>query len=155
MAKFRLTGGFQPIPEGVYVFKIDKVEYDEDFGKMSITLKTQTGRTHVETFRFLKGDGKTVNDGAMAAFSYFTRIAMNDMDLEELDDEQDLVGHFLKATVEHEVTESTKNPGQMFTNVRLNDKEPASGWDEEEEPMKVESDSDDDPDDFLARLLKK
>lgn len=149
MAKFRLTGGFQPIPEGVYVFRIDKVEYDEDFGKMSITLKTQTGRTHVETFRFLKGDGKTVNDGAMAAFSYFTRIAMNDMDLEELDDEQDLVGHFLKATVEHETSVSAQ--GKTFTNVKLNDKEPASGWDEEEEPMKVESDS---TDDLLASLLK-
>ena len=44
--------------------------------------------------------------------------------------------------------------GKTFTNVRLNDKEPASGWDEEEEPMKVESDADDDPDDFLAGLLK-
>lgn len=152
MAKFRLTGGFQPIPEGVYVFRIDKVEYDEDFGKMSITLKTQTGRTHVETFRFLKGDGKTVNDGAMAAFSYFTRIAMNDMDLEELDDEQDLVGHFLKATVEHETSVSAQ--GKTYTNAKLIDKEPASGWDEEEEPMKVESDADDDPDDFLAGLLK-
>ncbi len=151
MAKFKLTGGFERIPEGTYIFRIDKVEYDEDFGKMNLTLKTSTGRTHVETFRFLKGDGKTVNDGAMAAFSYLTRIAMNDMDLEELDDEQMLVGKYFKATVEHEQTESTKNPGQMYTNVRLNDKEPASGF-EEEDFMPVEEESSD-ADDLLASLL--
>ena len=32
MAKIRLTGGFKPLPEGTYIFKVSKVEFIEDFG---------------------------------------------------------------------------------------------------------------------------
>lgn len=150
MAKISLTGGFEPIPEGIYVFKITKVDYNPDFGKMAITMKTQEGKTHVETFRLLGKDGKP-HAGAMTAFSYFARTAMNDMDLDEID-EQDLVGHYIKATVEHSVIESNTTPGKMLTFVQLVDKEPSDGFDGEEGYMDTAKD-DGDPDDLLKSLL--
>ena len=36
MAKIGLSEGFSVIPEGTYVFKITKVNYKEDFGKMEV-----------------------------------------------------------------------------------------------------------------------
>lgn len=126
MAKIKLSEGFKPLPEGTYVFKITKVIYKEDYGKLELTLTTQDGKSTVERYSLMKSNGE-MNEGACAAFSYMARAALNDMDADEIDHD-DLVGRFVRATVEHEQVESNKTPGKMLTFVRLIDKEPADGW---------------------------
>ena len=128
MAKIPLTNGFQIIPEGSHVFQIVKVDYDEEFGKMEITMLTQDGLQHIERFSLLKKDGE-VNDGAMNAFSYFAKVALNDFSVKEID-EQDLKGCFMRCVVEHEQVESNRTAGKMLTFARLTDKEPADGFDD-------------------------
>lgn len=134
MALIKLSGGFTPIPEGVHVFRIESVEYKEAFGKLEIHMVTKSGKKHVERYGFLKENGAQ-NDGALAAFSFMAKCALNDPDAEEIDPE-DLVGHFIRATVEHDVRESTKKEGGTVTFVKLTDKEPADGFDEDEAPRK-------------------
>ena len=58
MSRIALTGGFTPMPEGVHILCITKVEYDESFGKMSITLQNAAGQKHFENFRFLDANGE-------------------------------------------------------------------------------------------------
>ena len=130
MAKIPLTSGFQLIPEGSHVFQIVKVDYDEDFGKMEVTMLTQDGLQHIERFFLLKKDGSGLpNDGAMNAFAYFAHVALNDFSVQEID-EQDLKGCFMRCVVEHEQVESNRTAGKMVTFVRLADKEPADGFDD-------------------------
>ena len=133
MAKIPLTNGFQLIPEGSHVFQIVKVDYKEDFGRMEVTMQTVDGLQHVERFSLLRKDGEP-NDGAMNAFSFFAKTALNDYSLTEID-EQDLVGCFMRCVVEHEQVESTRTPGKMLTFVRLADKEPADGFDDIDIPF--------------------
>ena len=132
MGKVGLLGGFMPIPEGTHVFKIIEVEHKEDYGKILVTMQTKEGKKHTERFSIMKASGE-LNEGALNAFSYFAKTAMNDFNLEEIDTD-DLVGHYIRCEVTHEEVESTKNPGRMNTYVRLGDKEPADGFDGEEEP---------------------
>ncbi len=147
MAKIGLTEGFSVIPEGTHVFKIIKVNYKEDFGKMEVIMQMATGQKHTERFSLLDKNGES-NQGGLNAFSYFAKTALNDFSLSEID-EQDLVGHFIRCEVEHEKVESNRTPGKMLTFARLGDKEAADGFDEMEaqkpqsksapaEPAKVE-----------------
>lgn len=151
MAKIKLSeGGFTLIPEGVTTFKVVSVEYNEDFGKMKVNMQTKGGTKHTETFTLLDKNGE-VNDGALKAFSYFAKTALNNYELDEID-EQDLVGCYITATVKHEEFESNKTPGRMLKSVRLNDYTVAAGFGTGEEKYKdkdVEDDSDDDLDSFL------
>lgn len=131
MAKIGLTEGFSLITKGTHVFQITGVNYKEDFGKMEITLQLATGQKHVERFSLLTKDGEP-NQGGLNAFSYFAKVALNDFSLAEIDHE-DLVGHFIRCEVDHEEVESNRTPGKMLKFVRLGDKEPADGFDEEDE----------------------
>ena len=126
MAKIGLSDGFSLIPEGTHVFKITGVSYKEAFGKLEITMQTQSGTKHIERFSLLKTDGSP-NEGALNAFSYFAKTALQDFELTEIDHE-DLVGHFIECDVEHDVQENKKKPGQSITFVRLADKRPSEGW---------------------------
>lgn len=138
MAKIGLSNGFSLIPKGMQVFKIVDVNYKEDFGKMEITLQTAKGQKHVERFSLLDKNGEA-NQGALNAFSYFAKTAMNDFSLEEIDHE-DLVGCYIKCDVDYEEVESNRNPGRMVKFVRLGDKEPADGFEDEAVvPKKVET----------------
>lgn len=38
MARIPMTSGFTLIPEGTYVFRIYDVSYDEEFGKIEISI---------------------------------------------------------------------------------------------------------------------
>ena len=149
MAKIKLSeGGFTLIPEGVTTFKIVDVEYKEDFGKMKVTLQTKSGTKHIEQFTLLDKNGE-VNDGALKAFSYFAKTALNNYELDEID-EQDLVGCYITATVKHEEFESNKTPGRMLKSARLNDYSVAAGFGTGESKYKekaVEDDEDEDLDD--------
>lgn len=147
MAKIKLTeGGFSLIPEGVTVFKVVGVEYKEDFGKMKVELQTKGGQKHNELFSLLTNSGE-VNEGALKAFSYFAKTALNNYQLDEID-ETDLIGCYIQATVKHEEFESNKEPGKMLKSARLNDYAVATGFGSDK--AKIEEDAEDeDLDDFL------
>jgi hypothetical protein len=130
MAKIGLSEGFSLIPKGIHVFKIVEVKYKEDFGKMEVVMQIASGQKHTERFSLLNKDGEP-NQGGMNAFSYFAKTALNDFNREEIDD-QDLVGCFIRCDVDYEEVESNRTPGKMLKFVRLGDKEPADGFDEEE-----------------------
>lgn len=128
MAKIGLTGGYTTIPEGTYIFKVVSVEYKEVYGKLRIKFATKDGKTHMEQFSLLDSKGQP-NEGAYNAFSYLAKVLLDDFDREEIDD-QELVGHFLKCSIEHQVSE--KN-GQTYAHLGK-DKEVAYGFDDDAKP---------------------
>ncbi len=131
MAKIKLSeGGFTLIPKGQHIFKITKSSYNEDFGKMEVEMVTAKGQKHTERFSLITNDGE-VNEGALNAFSYFAKTALNNFNLTEIDHE-DIEGCYLKCTVDHETMPSNKNPAKTITFMRLTDKEFASGFEDEE-----------------------
>jgi hypothetical protein len=123
-----LSSGFVLIPEGTYDFKITKVTYDPDFGNMEIRLATKEGLNHTERFKLLDAQGEP-NEKALNAFSYFAKVAMNDFALDEID-EQDLVGHFIRGTIEHSEAPSKKDKNKTVTFANITEKEPSEGWTE-------------------------
>lgn len=128
MAQIKLTD-YKVIDEGRYVFIVDKVEYKEEFGKMNITCKNKAGYSHIETYNFLRNDG-TSNPKALGAFTFFARTILNDFEVESIDD-QDIVGHYFIATVEHDVRQSTKDATKTVTFVHLVDYEAANSFDDD------------------------
>lgn len=148
MAKIRLSelGGFTLIPEGTTTFKIVGVEYKADFGKLNIDLQTKSGAKHTERFTLTKANGE-VNEGALKAFSFFAKTALNNFSLDEID-ETDIIGCYITATVKHEEFESNKEPGKMLKSARLSDYAVAVGFGNESKTV-VEDSSDEDLDDFL------
>ena len=135
MAKIKLSkGGFTPIAEGEHIFKITKSTYDEDFGKLEIEMVIASGQKHIERFSLIRNDGE-INEGALNAFSYFAKTALNNFNLDEIDHE-DLVGCYIKATVEHEKVPSKNDPAKTVTFLRLTNQAPASGFEKEEEREK-------------------
>lgn len=157
MAKIKLSDtGFSLIPEGVTTFKIVGVEYKEDFGKMTVQLQTKSGAKHTETFTLLTDKGE-VNEGALKAFSYFAKTALNNFEVDEID-ETDLIGCYITATVTHEEFTRTKGPraGQSGKSARLGDYTPAAGFGTGEGKVKDKADTpadqggdEEDLDDFL------
>lgn len=137
MAKIGLTEGFSLIPEGTHVFKITDVKYKEEFGKLEVTMQTQGGSKHIERFSLLKTDGSP-NEGAYNAFSYFAKTALKDFELTEID-HTDLIGHFIECDIEHDVQPNKNKPGQTVTFVRLADKRPSDGWDEQAAPTPTQA----------------
>lgn len=129
MSKIKLVEtGWTMIPEGTYIFKVNKVTYDEDFGDMKIELITKNGLKHTERFGLQTATGE-VNEGAMKAFSYTARVLLNNPDLDTID-EQDLVGCYMKATVTHKTSTTVSNKtGKPFVNVVLDDKQSTWGFD--------------------------
>ncbi len=136
MAKIKLSeGGFTPIPEGEHIFKITKSTYDEDFGKLEVEMITASGQKHIERFSLITNEGE-VNEGALNAFSYFAKTALNNFNLDEIDHE-DIVGCYMKCTVEHEKVPSNKDPAKTVTFIRLTDKSPASGFENTEKTKQI------------------
>ena len=127
MAQIKMTSGFTVCPEGVHIFRIYKVDYDQDFGKLIIYLVNAKGITHTERFSLIGNNG-SVNEKACNAFSYFAKTALNDFSLEEID-HTDLVGHYIKAKVVHTVTPSSNDPSKTMTFANLSDKWVADGFD--------------------------
>jgi len=129
MARIKLSeGGFTPIPEGEHIFKIVKSNYDEDFGKLEIEMVTQSGQKHVERFHLINNEGE-VNEGALNAFSYFAKTALNNFNLDEID-HTDIEGCYIKATVVHNKQPSNKDPNKIVTFVNLKEYSVASGFED-------------------------
>lgn len=137
MAKIKLSSGtFSLVPEGTHVFQITAVEYKADFDKLNITMKTATGATHIERFTFTNNQGEQ-NETAVNIFSYFAKTALQNYDLEEID-EQELVGCFIKAEVTHDILPNKNDPTKTVTFSRLGNKYPANGFeDDDEQPVKA------------------
>ena len=129
MARIPMTNGFTLIPEGTYVFRIYAAEYDEEFGKIQVKLVNAQGLTHTERFQIKKQD-ETYNEGAMNAFSYFAKTAMNDFSLEDVDPVE-LIDHYIRAEVTHTSMPNRNDPTKTVTFANLGDKSPADGFDTE------------------------
>lgn len=129
MARIPMSSGFTLIPEGVYVFRIYDVTYDEDFGKLEVKLVTAEGMTHTERFT-LKDQNDEPNEKALNAFSYFAKTALNDFSVEDID-HTDLIDHYIRAEVTHTKSPSRKDPTKTVTFANLGDKSPADGFDTE------------------------
>lgn len=128
MATIRLaTNSFTVIPEGDHIFRIYKVDYDADFGKLSIYLVNAKGNTHVERFRLMGNDG-SINEKALAAFSFFAKTALNDFGREEIDPNE-LVNHFIGGKITHTVTPSNTDPTKNVTFANIGDKWVVNGFD--------------------------
>lgn len=127
MARIPMTSGFVLIPEGTYVFRIYDAHYDEEFGKIEIKLVNAAGMTHTERFS-LKNKDDSYNEGAMNAFSYFAKTAMNDFGMEDVDPVE-LIDHYITAEVVHNSFPSNKDPNKTITFANLDDKSPADGFD--------------------------
>ena len=130
MGRISLSNGYTPIPEGTHIFKIIGVTYKEEYGKLEIKMQTREGLTHTERYTLVTKDGEQ-NDGALSAFSFFARTALNDFSAQDIDPEE-LVGYFMECDVEHDVQASSKNPDKTVTFVRLAEKRSSEGWVEEE-----------------------
>lgn len=127
MAMIPMTSGFSICPEGVHVFRIYKVDYNEEFGKLIIHLINAQGITHQERFQ-LMSQGGAINEGACNAFSFFAKTALNDFSLEAVDPMM-LVDHYIKANVTHDVVPSNKDPNKTMTFAHLGEKWAADGFD--------------------------
>lgn len=127
MATIQLTSGFTVCPEGEHIFRIYKVEYNQDFGKLNIYLVNAQGITHVERFSLINASGEP-NEKAYNAFSYFAKTALKDGTVTAIDP-NNLVNHYIKAKVVHTILPSTTKPGETRTFANLSDKWQADGFD--------------------------
>ena len=118
-----------PIPEGIHIFRIFDVEYDETFGKVQIHLINAKGRIHTEKFTLMRADGSMI-DGACNALSYFAKTALNTTEPADID-HTELIGHYIKAQVVHNVQPNRNDPSKTVTFVNLTDKWSADGFDTE------------------------
>ncbi len=133
MAIKLMDTGFSIVPEGEHIFKIVEVEYKATYGKMTVTMATQKGLKHTERYSLIKKNDE-VNEGAMKAFSFFAKTALNNFSLDEIE-ENDLIGHYIKGTVEHTQSPSTKEPDRMMTFVKLTNLSPAVGFESTGDPL--------------------
>ena len=127
MAMIPMTSGFTLCPKGVQVFRIYKVDYNEEFGKLVIHLVNAQGITQQERYSLMGADGN-INEKACAAFSFFAKTALNDFSLEAVDPAT-LVDHYIKADVVHTEMPSNKDPNKTVTFANLGDKWAADGFD--------------------------
>lgn len=119
---------FQIIAEGTHTFKVTKVDYDSDFGKLTVEMVTKDGLKNIERFNLITNNGET-NEKAINAFSYLARMVMNNPKLAGDFDEQELVNRYVTADVEHQKVPSTKDPNKTVIFYKLSNYAAASGFD--------------------------
>ena len=118
MATIQMTGSpFTVCPEGRHIFRIYKVDFNPDFGKVVIHMVNAQGITHRENFSLYRADG-SMNDGACNAFSYFARTALNDYSREAID-HTELVNHYIGAEIAHTVQPNRNDPTKTVTFANL------------------------------------
>jgi hypothetical protein len=127
MAMIPMTSGFTLCPKGVQIFRIYKVEYNEEFGKLVIHLVNAQGITHQERYSLMGNDG-AINEKACAAFSFFAKTALNDFSLEAVDP-MTLVDRYIKADVTHTEMPNRNDPTKTVTFANFGDKWVADGFD--------------------------
>jgi hypothetical protein len=122
-----MTSGFTVCPEGEHIFRIYKVDYNEEFGKLVIHLVNAQGITLMERYSLMSQDG-SVNEKACNAFSFFAKTALNDFTLEAVDPVM-LIDRYIKAKVTHTVQPNKNDPTKTVTFANLADKWVADGFD--------------------------
>lgn len=129
MAMIPMTNTFSLCPEGEQVFRIYKVDYNEEFGRLVVYLVNAQGNTAQNKFSLMNQDGST-NDKVCNAFSFFAKNVLNDFSIPAVDPMM-LVDHYVKLVVTHDVKPSTKNPGETVTFVNVKSPSVASGFETE------------------------
>ena len=127
MAIIQMTGGFAVCPEGNHIFRIYKVDYDPDFGKLIVHMINAQGIKHSERFTLMKSDGE-MNDKACNAFSFFAKTALNDFTIAEIDHTA-LVNHYIGGKIEHTNLPSRTDATKTITFANITDKWVADGFD--------------------------
>ena len=127
MAIIPMTSGFTVCPKGVHIFRIYKVDCDEEFGKLVVHLVNAQGITVQERSSLMGQDG-SINEKACNAFSFFAKTALNDFTLEAVDPVM-LVDRYIKADVIHTTQPNKNDPTKTVTFVNLGDKWVADGFD--------------------------
>ena len=118
MATIQMTGStFTVCPEGRHIFRIYKVDFNPDFGKVVVYMVNAQGITHQERFGLMRADG-SMNEGACNAFSFFARTALNDFAREAID-HTELVNHYIGAEVVHTVQPNKNDPTKTVTFANL------------------------------------
>lgn len=129
MAMIPMTNTFSVCPEGMHVFRIYKVDYNEDFGKLTVYLVNAQGNIVQNRFSLMNQDGSS-NDKVCNAFSFFAKNALNDFSIPAVDPEM-LIDHYVKLEVYHDVKPSTKKEGETVTFVNVRTPSVANGFDTE------------------------
>ena len=129
MATIQMTGStFTVCPEGRHIFRIYKVDFNQDFGKVAVYMVNAQGNTIIQNYGLMNADG-TMNNSVCNAFSYFARTALNDFTREEID-HTELVNHYIGAEVVHKVQPNKTDPTKTVTFANLvGDKWVANGFD--------------------------
>lgn len=129
MATIQMTNSnFTVCPEGKHIFRIYKVDFNPDFGKVVVYMVNAQGITHRENFGLMRADG-SMNEGACNAFSFFARTALNDFSREAID-HTELVNHYIGAEVVHTVQPNRNDPTKTVTFANLvGEKWVAEGFD--------------------------
>jgi len=117
MAKINLaesTGGSYIKEAGKNVLlQITNAKYNQDFGKVEMTLSNEKGETMNNNFGLMNNDG-SINEKALKAFSYFARVAVGDWDRDDIEDEE-LVGCYIRADIAlREGKEKNKDGETMY-----------------------------------------
>lgn len=129
MAMIPMTNTFTICPEGEQVFRIYKVDYKEEFGKLIVHLVNAQGSTVQNRFSLMNQDGSP-NNKACGAFSFFAKNALNDFALPAVDPMM-LVDKYVKLEVTHTKLPSNKNPGETVTFANVKNPSVANGFDTE------------------------
>lgn len=127
MANISLTGGFTVCPEGRHIFRIYKVDYNKDFGKLAIYLVNAQGNTHIERFSLMLNSGE-MNSKACNAFSFFAKTAMNNFSLESID-HTELIGRYIGGEIVHTTQPNRNDPTKTVTFANIGEKWVAEGFD--------------------------
>lgn len=127
MAIIPMTNGFTICPEGRHIFRIYKVDYNPEFGKLIVHLVNAQGIKHSERFSLMNNNGE-MNDKACNAFSFFAKTALNNFSLAEID-HNDLVNHYIGGEIVHTTQPSRNDPGKTVTFANITEKWVAEGFD--------------------------
>ena len=101
MAKINLAesnGAFINQPGKNVLLVVTKSKYDQEYGKVEMTLENENGEIVSNNFGLIDNDG-SINEGALKAFSYFSRVAVGDWGRDDIEDEE-LIGCFIRADIE-------------------------------------------------------
>lgn len=121
MPTINLSNNFEVCPEGHYTFKIEEVEYDEEFGKMEIKLVTDDNHSIRERYQLKTADDQP-NEKALNAFSFFVRQVLGN-DRNSVDPEE-LKGCYIEGDVEHTVVQSKTDPSKLMTFAHIKNVKP-------------------------------
>ena len=129
MATIQMTNSnFTVCPEGRHIFRIYKVDFNQDFGKVVVYMVNAQGITHRENFSLMRADG-SMNESACNVFSFFARTALNDFAREAID-HTELVNRYIGAEVKHTIQPNKNDPTKTVTFANLvGEKWVAEGFD--------------------------